>query len=154
MEFFNKLFGSSFYLAPLIILLVLIIDLRIDAQRLLWLYRRPIGYKAQDIGSWFLLCRLLNALGIINNGFLIAYTSNWSKSFLGNSDLNRMYFVVCFEVGFNLNKKSFTSLIKLIFSKHAVFFVWLLIIFILPDIPKDVFKKMQQVIQYFLFLIL
>jgi hypothetical protein len=45
-----KLFGSSFNLAPLLILIILLIDLRTDAQRLLWLYRRPIGFKAQDIG--------------------------------------------------------------------------------------------------------
>lgn len=44
------MFSASFTLAPLLVLIINLIDLRLDAQRLLWLYRRPVGYKAQDIG--------------------------------------------------------------------------------------------------------
>ena len=48
---FIVLFGSAFTFAPLIILLVCMLDLRTDAYRILWLYKRPIAYRAQDIGK-------------------------------------------------------------------------------------------------------
>ena len=47
------LFACSFSLGPLILLAINLFDMRIDAQRLLWLYRRPVGYRAQDIGFTF-----------------------------------------------------------------------------------------------------
>jgi anoctamin-1 len=57
-EYINKvilfgyimLFGSAMWLGPLIFLLINSVDMRVDAQRLLWLFRRPIGYKAKNIG--------------------------------------------------------------------------------------------------------
>lgn len=45
------LFSSCFSLGPLIVLIINLLDIRIDGQRLLWLFRRPVGYKAQDIGK-------------------------------------------------------------------------------------------------------
>ena len=55
------MFASAFTLAPLIFLIINLIDIRVDAKRLLWLYKRPIGYRAQDIGKlkYFLLLLLL-----------------------------------------------------------------------------------------------
>ena len=44
------LFACSFCLGPLVALIVLVIELRVDAKRLLWIFQRPVGYKAQDIG--------------------------------------------------------------------------------------------------------
>lgn len=51
--FIDQLFAVSFSLAPLIAMLVLVIDIRVDAKRMLWLNRRPIAYIAQDIGKCF-----------------------------------------------------------------------------------------------------
>jgi len=48
---FVVLFGGAFTFAPLIVLIVTMLDLRTDAYRILWLYERPIGYRAQDIGA-------------------------------------------------------------------------------------------------------
>ena len=53
------LFGSAMWLGPLIFLLINSVDMRVDAQRLLWLFRRPIGYKAKNIG-------IFNRLNFIN----------------------------------------------------------------------------------------
>ena len=47
----NKIFASSFSLGPFFFFIFNLFDLRIDAKRLLWLYRRPVGYRAQDIGN-------------------------------------------------------------------------------------------------------
>lgn len=46
-----QLFAASFPLAPLIALISTAIDIRIDAWRLLWIYKRPIAHMAQDIGK-------------------------------------------------------------------------------------------------------
>ena len=46
-----QLFAASLSLAPLIAFIILIIDIRVDAKRLLWLYRRPVAFIAQDIGK-------------------------------------------------------------------------------------------------------
>ena len=50
------------------------------------------------IGSWFLIIRVINVISIINNSFLIAFTSNWSNEFFGDNYTNRYIFVVVFEV--------------------------------------------------------
>ena len=45
------MWSSAFTLAPLAFLFTLLVDLRLDAKRLLWIYKRPIAYRAQDIGK-------------------------------------------------------------------------------------------------------
>jgi hypothetical protein len=68
-----------------------------DGKRLLWLFRRPIGLKAQDIGSWYAILKCLTIIGIVNNGFLLAFTSNWSQSFF-STNTYRFGFAIAFEV--------------------------------------------------------
>ena len=46
------LFGSAYTFAPLVILIVTMLDLRSDAYRILWLYKRPVGHRAQNIGKF------------------------------------------------------------------------------------------------------
>ncbi len=60
------LFSNVFSLAPLIVLINLLCNLRATARSYIWYYRRPIGYKAQSIGGWLNICRFLNLTGIIN----------------------------------------------------------------------------------------
>ena len=45
-----QLFAAAFPLAPLIALLTNAIDMKIDASRLLWIDRRPVAFRAEDIG--------------------------------------------------------------------------------------------------------
>ena len=104
--------------------MVALFDLRIDAYRLLWLYKRPIGHRAQNIGNiifciqkyllfnlklkrkiynqgvWLNIMQFLNLIGIINQGFMTAFTSQWSKSssFFEASTLNRFIYTAVFEV--------------------------------------------------------
>ncbi|RNA37456.1 anoctamin-5-like isoform X1 [Brachionus plicatilis] len=98
------LFASTFSLGPLIVLVINVIDLRID-------------------GAWFHIIRFLNIAGIVSNAFIIAFTSNWSKSFLNGTLENRLIFVVAFE--------------------HIVFVIWLLIIILFPDIPQSIAVKIR-----------
>ncbi len=92
------LFGASFSIGPLIFLLVNLIDIRVDAKRLLWLYRRPVGYRAQDIGTWSVICNFLNVTGIITNGLILSFTSNWSDTALNDNRSERLTFFIVFEV--------------------------------------------------------
>lgn len=45
-----QLFAATFPLAPLIALLTNAIDMKVDARRLLWTNRRPLAFRAEDIG--------------------------------------------------------------------------------------------------------
>ena len=51
---FLKLFSASFTLGPIILFLIILFDIRVDAKRLLWIYRRPVAYQAQNIGNFLL----------------------------------------------------------------------------------------------------
>ena len=92
------MFSCAFSLGPLLFLILNIFYLRIDALRYLWISRRPVGQRAQNIGAWFNIARFLNAFGIVTNGFIIAFTSTWSRTFLSDLTVNRLLFVVVFEV--------------------------------------------------------
>lgn len=64
------LFGNVFALGPVIILFSFLIHIRISSKSLLTYHRRPLGYKAQNLGNWINICRFLNAAGIANLGEL------------------------------------------------------------------------------------
>ena len=135
--FLLKLFACSFYLGPFIFLIWNLIDIRVDAKRILWLYRRPVAYKAQDIGKkkkkrfknlkckfiikfhfvflqgmFQYIFQFINIAGIVTNAFLIAFTSKWSKDNLKSLE-ERLTFVVIYEVlfefEFNLKWKLFLN---------------------------------------------
>ncbi|GAB1601591.1 hypothetical protein Ahia01_000437500, partial [Argonauta hians] len=88
------LFAASFPLAPLIALITNFIDVRVDAKRLLWVYRRPIAFISQDIGMWYPILRFINTVGVISNAFLIAFTSHRTENY---SIADRLWVVILFE---------------------------------------------------------
>lgn len=45
------MFAAAFPLAPLIALITNLIDIRVDARRMLWFNRRPNAERAEDIGK-------------------------------------------------------------------------------------------------------
>jgi hypothetical protein len=92
------MFASSFYLGPLIFLIINLIDLRMTAQCLIWLFRRPVAYKTQDIGIWYKLCQFVNIIGIIMNGLILAFASNWANYNLNKTSTDRLVFFIAYEV--------------------------------------------------------
>ncbi|XP_064481991.1 anoctamin-4-like [Ornithodoros turicata] len=110
------LFAASFPLAPLLALLYNILDLRIDSNRLLWLNRRPVAHRDDDIGMWFHLFGFINVCGVVSNAFLIAFTSTFGKNL--KSDYMRFIFVIAFE--------------------HLVFAVKYILSLAIPDTPGEV----------------
>ncbi|XP_022659690.1 anoctamin-7-like isoform X2 [Varroa destructor] len=111
------LFACSFPLAPLLALGYNIFDLRIDSNRLLWINRRPVPFRDDDIGIWLHLFNFINYFGVVTNAFLIAFTSQFGSEYL-RSKLTKFMFIVGFE--------------------HLVFVVKYLLTLLIPDIPEAV----------------
>ncbi|XP_076446692.1 anoctamin-7-like isoform X2 [Babylonia areolata] len=112
---FLMLFATSFPLAPLLALLTNMIDLRVDAKRLLWWYRRPIADVAQDIGMWYQILLFVNFCGVVSNAFLIAFTSSWGDKY---STAGKLIIVIGFE--------------------HIVFALKYVVAYLIPDTPAHV----------------
>uniref|UniRef100_A0A6M2E3R9 Anoctamin n=1 Tax=Xenopsylla cheopis TaxID=163159 RepID=A0A6M2E3R9_XENCH len=74
---FVTIFVAAFPLAPLFALLNNILEMRLDAKKLLTFYRRPVTQRVRDIGVWFRILDSIGKLSVITNGFIIAFTSNF-----------------------------------------------------------------------------
>lgn len=74
---FVVLFVSAFPLAPLFALINNIFETRLDAQKFLKYYRRPVPHRATNIGIWFRILDVVAKLAIISNAVIIAFTSNF-----------------------------------------------------------------------------
>ncbi|XP_069129746.1 anoctamin-4-like isoform X3 [Argopecten irradians] len=118
---FLMLFAASLPLAPLIALLTLLIDIRVDAKRMLWWYRRPTATVAQDIGTWFTILQVVNVCGVVSNGFIIAFTSSWGQQY---DIVTQLWIAIGFE--------------------HIVFALKFLLAYFIPDIPDDVALMMRK----------
>jgi len=69
---FVTIFVAAFPLAPLCALINNIVELRLDAYKLVKYYQRSAALKAQDIGAWH---------NILNTFALIAVASNVCSAF-------------------------------------------------------------------------
>ncbi|KAJ8687984.1 hypothetical protein QAD02_023779 [Eretmocerus hayati] len=71
------IFVAAFPLAPLFALLNNILELRLDAKKLLRMYRRPVIQRVRDIGIWYKILDSISKISVITNAFIIAFTSNF-----------------------------------------------------------------------------
>lgn len=94
------LFGSTLSLSPFIFLMILLFDIRVDANSILWGFRRPVSKRAEDIGTYQSILTFLNIAGIVTNSFLIAFTSYYYKSFFSSSLTLQFLFIILYEHGF------------------------------------------------------
>lgn len=69
------LFSVIFPLAPLLAYFNNVVEIRSDAYKYLFLYRRAEPERAKDLGSWFKILRLLSILSISTNSLLVAFIS-------------------------------------------------------------------------------
>ncbi|XP_047098037.1 anoctamin-1-like isoform X1 [Schistocerca piceifrons] len=74
---FVTIFVAAFPLAPFFALLNNILEMRLDAKKLLTFYRRPVTQRVRDIGVWFRILDSIGKLSVISNGFIIAFTSDF-----------------------------------------------------------------------------
>ncbi|XP_053994706.1 anoctamin-1 isoform X2 [Hylaeus volcanicus] len=74
---FVTIFVAAFPLAPFFALLNNVFEMRLDAKKLLRMYRRPVGQRVIDIGIWYRILDSISKLSVITNAFIIAFTSNF-----------------------------------------------------------------------------
>ncbi|KAK9512825.1 hypothetical protein O3M35_001156 [Rhynocoris fuscipes] len=74
---FVTIFVSAFPLAPLFALINNVMEMRLDAKKLLTYHRRPVAQRVRSIGVWFRILDSISKLAVVTNGFIIAFTSDF-----------------------------------------------------------------------------
>ncbi|XP_058802461.1 anoctamin-1 isoform X2 [Phymastichus coffea] len=74
---FVTIFVAAFPLAPFFALLNNVLEMRLDAKKLLIMYRRPVSQRVRDIGVWYKILDSVSKFSVITNAFIIAFTSNF-----------------------------------------------------------------------------
>ncbi|KAM4850559.1 anoctamin-9 [Urocitellus parryii] len=74
---FTTIFVAAFPLAPLLALFSNLVEIRLDAVKMVWLQRRLVPRKAKDIGTWLQVLETIGVLAVIANGMVIAFTSEF-----------------------------------------------------------------------------
>ncbi|XP_065667826.1 anoctamin-3 isoform X3 [Hydra vulgaris] len=124
------LFASALPLAPLIAMVTTLIDLRIDARRLLWFNRRPVPERAEDIGMWFTILSFLNFVGIITNALIIGLISNYSVKYKTYKHLIPLNSTLL--IGFNSttsHNETMSSTVNVSFTVRSFQNLWIVIVF-------------------------
>ncbi|XP_072334386.1 anoctamin-7 isoform X2 [Scyliorhinus torazame] len=173
---FITIFVAAFPLAPLFALLNNWVEIRLDAQKFVCEYRRPVAERAQNIGVWFNILEGLAQLSVIVNAFLIAFTSEFLPRLLYQYEHNmnldgyvnftlayaphsyvQSNHTMCRYKAFrdpdgNLTlfywKLLAVRLGFIIAFEHVVFFILRVIDWMVPDIPESLEVKMKR--EYYL----
>ncbi|XP_067396545.1 anoctamin-9 isoform X2 [Emydura macquarii macquarii] len=74
---FTTIFVAAFPLAPLLAFLNNLIEIRLDAIKMVRLQRRMVPRKTTDIGIWLQVLEAIGILAVICNGLVIAITSDF-----------------------------------------------------------------------------
>ncbi|NWU23727.1 ANO9 protein, partial [Dyaphorophyia castanea] len=74
---FTTIFVAAFPLAPLLALFNNVIEIHMDAIKMMRLHRRMVPRKAKDIGIWLQVLEAIGILAVIGNGLVIAITSDF-----------------------------------------------------------------------------
>lgn len=64
---FVTIFVAAFPLAPLFALINNVLEMRLDAKKLLTCYRRPVPQRVSDIGVWYRILDSIGKLSVITN---------------------------------------------------------------------------------------
>ncbi|XP_064929302.1 anoctamin-7 [Columba livia] len=169
---FITIFVAACPLAPLFALLNNWVEIRLDAQKFICDYRRPVAERAQGIGIWFSILEAIAHLAVTSNAFLIAFTSDFlprmyyeyvhDSSLRGYVNFALAYapwdFVLqsnttCRYRAFRDRDSNLTltywqllavRLGFVIVFEHVVFFIGRVIAWLVPDIPESVEVKVKR----------
>lgn len=61
------MFVAAFPLAPIFALLNNIVEIRVDAFKFITQMRRPLPDRAEDIGAWFGILRIITYISVVTN---------------------------------------------------------------------------------------
>ena len=70
---FITIFVAACPLAPLFALVNNWVEIRLDAQKFVSEYRRPVVERAQDIGIWFPIMQFITQIAVFSNVRLCAF---------------------------------------------------------------------------------
>ncbi|KAM7350236.1 anoctamin-1 isoform 4-T6 [Cochliomyia hominivorax] len=73
---FITLFGLAFPLAPLLALINNVIEVRLDAIKMLKFIRRPVAQRARNIGVWFGIMTVVTKIAVASCAMIIAFSTN------------------------------------------------------------------------------
>ncbi|XP_029373757.1 anoctamin-7 isoform X2 [Echeneis naucrates] len=168
---FITIFVAACPLAPLFALINNWVEIRLDAQKFVTEYRRPVVERAQNIGIWFQILQLIAHTAVLSNAFLIAFTSSFVPRLyyhytrdsslsgfvnftLATSPRNySQHHMSCRYQGFRDENGHYTHeyfhllairLSFVIIFEHVVFFIGRLIDLMIPDIPEEVEMKIRR----------
>ena len=74
---FISIFVSAFPLAPFFALLNNVLEVRLDAKKILVEFRRPAAQTAHGIGVWFDIMETLGRISVLTNALIITLTSEF-----------------------------------------------------------------------------
>ncbi|KAM9316467.1 anoctamin-7 [Gastrophryne carolinensis] len=168
---FVTIFVAACPLAPLFALLNNLIEIRLDAQKFVCEYRRPIAERAQGIGIWMTILKAITCIAVIGNAFLVAFTSDVLPRiyyrYLNDGDLHgyinfslstapETYIrsqKLCWyraqrDAKGNLTLNFWTLMALrlgfIIIFEHIVFLLGRLIDLVVPDIPESIEMKVKR----------
>lgn len=72
---FVTLFACAFPIAPLFALVNNIFELRLDAQKILKYYKRPVPYQVPNIGVWYRIFDVVGKMAVIFNASIYLKTT-------------------------------------------------------------------------------
>ncbi|XP_053736069.1 anoctamin-7 isoform X2 [Synchiropus splendidus] len=168
---FITIFVAACPLAPLFALINNWVEIRLDAQKFVAEYRRPVVERAQDIGIWFPILQFITHVAVLSNAFLIAFTSSFLPRLyyrytrdanlsgyinftLATSPASQnpdhetcRYRALRDQHGHYLPEYFQLLAIRLSFViifEHVVFFIGNLIDMMVPDVPEEVEMKIKR----------
>jgi len=74
---FITIFVCAFPLAPFFALCKNVLELRLDAKRILHQHRKPNVQRVQSIGVWFEIMETLGKISVLTNACIIAFTTEF-----------------------------------------------------------------------------
>eukprot|EP00051_Salpingoeca_urceolata_P006617 m.87502 g.87502 ORF g.87502 m.87502 type:complete len:974 (-) comp14910_c1_seq2:66-2987(-) len=168
---FVTLFVAAFPLAPLFAFLNNVLEVRVDSKKLVRNMQRPFANRAEGIGIWLPVLRIIGLLAVVTNGFVIGFTSSFipklvysdknggldgyittayplSPAVTGNANE-----IACHYRGFRDGNGDKTILhfeimmarlaFVLVFE-HFVFFVKFLVAYVIPDVPQSIVLEIKR----------
>uniref|UniRef100_A0A3P8YNZ6 Anoctamin n=1 Tax=Esox lucius TaxID=8010 RepID=A0A3P8YNZ6_ESOLU len=168
---FITIFVAACPLAPLFALINNWVEVRLDAQKFVCQYRRPVVERAKDIGIWMDILQVITQVAVISNAFLIAFTTDFlPRLYYRYNNEGTLEGYVNFTLAtspssYNANhtqcryrgfrdqhghyRPEFFHLLAcrlafVIVFEHVVFFIGRLIDLMVPDIPEEVEIKIKR----------
>ncbi|XP_062242198.1 anoctamin-7 [Platichthys flesus] len=169
---FITIFVAACPLAPVFALINNWVEIRLDAQKFVTEYRRPVVEQAQDIGIWLPIMQFITHTAVLSNAFLIAFTSSFLPRlyyrYTRDSTLSGFVnFTLATSHNYTQQGKSTScryqgfrdeqgqylphffhllaiQLAFVIVFEHVVFFIGRLIDMMVPDVPEEVEMKIKR----------